>query len=72
MARWQRGDSNMDVQTIIEGVAANAEVISATVGLIDISLIPDLDVGHGMESLAPQADIGDWWRKIVGLFDLPR
>jgi hypothetical protein len=60
----------MDVQTMVETAGASLEAVSATLSALDISLIPNLDVDHGMESLAPQADIGDVWRKIVGLFDL--
>ena len=60
----------MDVSTIVEVATASGDVIGHTLGALDISAIPNLDVTHGMESLVPQADIGDWWRKIVGLFDL--
>jgi hypothetical protein len=60
----------MDIPAIIEAAATNLDTISSALGVFDISLIPDLDVGHGMESLVPQADIGDWYRQIVGLFDL--
>ncbi|MGW8142507.1 hypothetical protein [Sphingomonas zeae] len=57
---------------MIETTATGLEAVSSTVGAFDISAIPSLDVGHGIESLVPQADIGDWYRKIVGLFDLVR
>lgn len=60
----------MEPMTLIHSASAAADVIYATSGAVDIMLIPNVDFGHGMESLMPEAGIGDIFRKIVGLFDL--